>query len=109
MARQKAPRTMWLWKLSEFLDNDTARENLFDVCATEEIEQLWVQVSCNFDPRSTHSARTTNSAAWPCIPTSRSNSCSAAQPLHRGRDRLLASRRPLGPGRIRRRFKQSGG
>ncbi len=51
--RQAAPRTMWLWKLNEFLDNDTAREGLFDLCATEGIEQLWVQVAYKSDPINT--------------------------------------------------------
>ncbi len=64
MTRHNAPRTMWLWKLSEFLDNDTARENLFDVCSSEGIEQLWVQVSYKDDPLST-SASLPNGKAVP--------------------------------------------
>lgn len=63
MARYNAPRTMWLWKLSEFLDNDTARENLFDVCATEGIEQLWVQIGYKTDPLSTSASQPNGKAA----------------------------------------------
>lgn len=53
LVRHAAPRTMWLWKLGEFLDKDTARDGLFDLCAAEGIEQLWVQVSYKTDPQST--------------------------------------------------------
>ncbi|TXT35472.1 MAG: Uncharacterized protein FD138_1338 [Planctomycetota bacterium] len=63
IARHAAPRTMWLWKLSEFLDNDIARENLFDLCATEGIEQLWVQVSYKTDPLSTSASQPNGKAA----------------------------------------------
>ena len=50
MAGHAAPRTMWLWSLGEFLDNETARDGLFDLCATEGIEQLWVQIGYKTDP-----------------------------------------------------------
>ena len=62
-ARHDSPRTMWLWKLTEFLDNDNARENLFNVCATEGIEQLWVQVGYKVDPLSTSASQTNGKAA----------------------------------------------
>jgi hypothetical protein len=56
IVRHAAPRTMWLWQLTEFLDNETARESLFDLCAAEGIEQLWVQISYKTDPLSTLAA-----------------------------------------------------
>ena len=56
IVRHAAPRTMWLWSLGEFLDNDTARDGLFDLCAAEGIEQLWVQVGYKTDPQSTLAA-----------------------------------------------------
>lgn len=62
-ARHSAPRTMWLWKLPEFLDNDATRESLFDLCAAEGIEQLWVQVSYNVDPLSTSASLPNGKAA----------------------------------------------
>lgn len=52
IARHAAPRTMWLWKLDELLEQETAREALFDLCAREGIEQLWVQISYKVDPLS---------------------------------------------------------
>ncbi len=58
IAKRAAPRTMWLWKLDELLEQETARENLFDLCAHEGIEQLWVQVSYKVDPLSVQVAST---------------------------------------------------
>lgn len=61
--RHHAPRTMWLWKLTEFLDNETAREGLFDLCATEGVEQLWVQVGYKVDPLSVSASQPNGKAA----------------------------------------------
>ena len=63
IARHAAPRTMWLWKLNEFLDNDSARETLFDLCASEGIEQLWVQINYKTDPLSTSVSHPNGKAA----------------------------------------------
>lgn len=63
IVRHGAPRTMWLWKLGEFLDNETAREGLFDLCADEGIEQLWVQVGYKTDPMSTLNSQPNGRAA----------------------------------------------
>lgn len=54
---------MWLWKLDEFLDNEIARETLFDLCATEGGEQLWVQVSYKTDPLTTSASLSNGKAA----------------------------------------------
>ncbi len=58
IARNAAPRTMWLWKLGELLEQETARESLFDLCAHEGIEQLWVQIGYKVDPLSVQVAST---------------------------------------------------
>ncbi|MCX7420996.1 MAG: hypothetical protein NT013_15850 [Planctomycetia bacterium] len=58
IARNAAPRTMWLWNLDELLEKEAARESLFDLCAHEGIEQLWVQVSYKIDPLSVQVAST---------------------------------------------------
>lgn len=62
-ARHDSPRVMWLWKLNDFLENESARETLFDLCATEGIEQLWVQVSYKVDPLSTSASQSNGKAA----------------------------------------------
>jgi hypothetical protein len=61
--RHATPRVMWLWKLGEFLDNETAREGLFDLCAAEGVEQLWVQVGYQTDPLSTSTTLPNGKAA----------------------------------------------
>ncbi|MFM9965387.1 MAG: hypothetical protein ACKV2Q_29735 [Planctomycetaceae bacterium] len=63
LVRHAAPRTMWLWKLGEFLEKETARDGLFDLCAAEGIEQLWVQIGYKTDPLSIQASLPNGKAA----------------------------------------------
>jgi len=49
--QQKAfPKAMWVWSTNEMLDNETARQELFEFCKQEGVNQLWVQILYKFEP-----------------------------------------------------------
>jgi hypothetical protein len=44
------PRAMWIWNTEPLLLDLEARKTLFDFCATENINVLWMQLLAPFDP-----------------------------------------------------------
>ena len=43
------PRAMWMWSAQHVLTDPNARHELFEFCAAEGIEQLWVQLPYSID------------------------------------------------------------
>jgi len=45
------PRAMWVWNTEPVLLDPAYREKMFELCKQENIDLLWVQIHCDYEPK----------------------------------------------------------
>ncbi|MCA9142952.1 MAG: hypothetical protein H6823_15845 [Planctomycetaceae bacterium] len=58
-AANSMPRKLWVWSTDKMLRDATARREMFDLCQTQRIDELWMQLLYDVNRRDAETANTT--------------------------------------------------